>query len=456
MPYLPILASISDLVRNTPETFLSADADAADTAITVESINRITTDGLLFVGEPANEHAEIVKTHASTAPTGSVVTLASGLEFGHFNGTKVYLIDYDQVEFSHAATVDGSKTVLSTDDIDADAPETIYRDTTYTDGYYFVRFKNSISGVFSGYSDPIPHSGWADDQVGSAIQYSLERNKVGLSEKLTHEFLLQEARSCITDFLGKLKRWENLQSFDYDLGNTARGVNSFAAPADMYSFTYKSVLQFRIANRPRLIYRDKEEWDELLEDVHHTTLDGAVTSGATSLTVTNALDLADDGSIMVSGITITYTAKNNTTGVLTGIPASGDGSVTSNLSDGADVWEGKWQEGEPRYWTIFGGYLYFWPLVSARYASKNVLLDYWVEAPTVDSDADVLDLKRFDAVKHWLTWVVRSQVKYDGVRKADDTDYQQYAAIRADAISLELRVQNQRKKMKPRTNRIMF
>lgn len=456
MPYLPIIASISDLTRNVPETFFAADAVSGASTVTVENINRIAINTILLMGEPGNEHAEFIKTHASTAPSGTTVTLASTLAFDHPDGTKIYVVDYDQVEFSHAATVAGSKTVMTTMAIDADATETIYRDTTYSSGYYFIRFKNSISSIFSGYSDPIPYGGWADNQLGSAIQYSLDRNKTGFSDKLTHDMLVQEARSGIKIFLGKLKRWSNLQDFDYQLGTTARGKYAFDVPTTMYGRSDKSVLQLRIAGRPALVWKDKREWEELLYGVKHTTVASGASSGTTTMTLTDTKDLGDSGTIMIGGVQITYTAKSTVTNIISGIPVSGTGSNSAGVSAGDDVWQGAYVENEPYWFTIFEDKVFVWPLVSSTYSTKNLLLDFWNEAPTVDSDADVLDLTRFDAIKHWLTWVVRCQVKYDGERKTDDGDLQLYTTIRDDAVNMELRTQGQKFKMKPRTNQIKF
>lgn len=456
MAYLPIIASISDLVLNTPVTYLASDATAGDTSLIVESINRFAIDKILLIHEPGNEHAEIIKTDAATAPTGSTVTLASALTFDHPDGTKVYIIDYDQVEFSHATTVDGSKTVLTTMAIDADSPETIYRDSTYSSGYYFVRFKDSINTIYSDYSDPIPYSGWADNQVGSAIEYALKKNKTGFSENLTHEMLLQEARSAISIFLGKLKRWSRLQTFDHSLGLTARGAYAFAAPSDMYGYSPKSVLQVRLAGRPKLQWKDKIDFDKYLDNVKHSTLVSGASTGATSITLTDANDFTDSYTVMIRGIEITGTAWDASTGVLSGIPASGDGSITADLSAGDDVWQGSYEQAEPLYFTVYEGFFYIWPLVSSTWAGKNLFLDYWLEAPTVESDADTLDLTRYDAVKHWLTWVVRAHVKYDGERRPDDVDFQLFTTIMNDAISMELKTQGQRGRGQPRPNTIKF
>lgn len=456
MPYLPISANPSDLFDQVPKTYLASEALAAASNFSVESIRDFAINKILFVGDIGAEDSEIIKTHSATAPSGSTVTLAAATVFNHPNGTAVYVLDYDQVEFSHSVTIDGVKTVMDTLDIDADSEKTTYRDTAYNSGYYFIRFKNSITSVFSGYSAPIPYAGWADNQVGSAIDYAMSRNKASFSENLTHDFLIVEANACIQFMRGKLKRWSNLQNFDYSLGAAARGAYSLDMPDDAYPFSNKSILQAHIGRGRALGYLDKREFDEKLEDVTHTNVTSSVLVGATSMTIDDAKDIDDAGTIMVGGVQITYTAKDDSTGTLTGIPASGTGSVTAALSAGDDVWQGAWSEGDPRWFSVWESKFYWWPLVTSTLAGQNVFADYWKEAPTISSDADTLDLTRYDAVKHWLTWVVRSQVKFDGERKADDSDYLQFSTILSDSITMELKVQGQKYKMKPKIHHTRF
>ena len=155
---------------------------------------------------------------------------------------------------------------------------------------------------------------------------------------------------------------------------------------------------------------------------------------ATSIVLTDASNFADSGSIYVGGQTITYTGKTSNT--LTGIPASGDGSVTAILTTLDNVWQGA-SVGSPLYFTVIEGNICFYPLIASQYVGRAILLDYWIEAPSVDSDGDTLDIYGFRAVKYYLTWVVRSQLKKDGERDESDADYKKYLIITADAIRAE-------------------
>jgi len=107
------------VANNLEETFLSADIAAASGTLTVANINGFAIDQILIIN-PFTERSEIVKTHASSVPSGTTITLAANTVFAHNAGDKVYRIEFDQVEISHAATLTGSKSTLATSALQAD------------------------------------------------------------------------------------------------------------------------------------------------------------------------------------------------------------------------------------------------------------------------------------------------------------------------------------------------
>jgi len=444
----------SELTAGKKQTFSSADASASATTLTVKSITGFAIKQILLIGEWGQENAEIIKTHTTTSPTGTTITLASALTYAHNQGTQVTLLDFNQVEFSRSATASGTKAVLTTIALQADQTETIYRDTANTTGYGFVRFKDDINTLYSGYSDATPYTGWSGNEVGHLIEYALKRNKITFTDNITHEFCVDEINSCLQKIHGEKKKWSRLQEFDYDLGDTAQGENVFTLPTNMYGYSPKSVVAVHIASEPDLEYKDEQAWNGLLEETNQTTLDGAVTAGDTTLTVDGGLDI-DGTTVMIEGQDIIFSNIDTTTGVITGIPASGTGSVTANLSDGSKVWNGEFSEGKPLYYTIKEGNLHFYPLVDDNWDVKNVWLDYWKETPTVDSDADTLDFPRFDMIKHALSASIRWQLKNDGIPDLRDGDYLLFREQLEKMIMMDLNTTNQQRKLKPRVNKIL-
>ena len=164
MPIQPIGLAIENEMFKF-ETYLTAEATSGASTLTVKSISNLAINLILLIGEMGDENSEIIKTHASTAPTGTTVTLAANLVKTHDPYTRVRVMLYDQVEISHSSTTTGTKTVLDTIAIQTESVETRYDDTSKSSGYFFTRFKETIGDTFSSYSDPVPYTGF------TAIQY---------------------------------------------------------------------------------------------------------------------------------------------------------------------------------------------------------------------------------------------------------------------------------------------
>lgn len=136
------------------QTFISADQSAVASTITVANINRFGINQNLIIN-PWGETSEFVKTHTSTAPTGSTITLTANTSFIHYTGEKVWLVEYDAIELAHTTTTTGTKTALTTStgnglvSLEADNEVLVYPEREYNSGYYFGRFINDIGAVFT-------------------------------------------------------------------------------------------------------------------------------------------------------------------------------------------------------------------------------------------------------------------------------------------------------------------
>jgi hypothetical protein len=443
----------SNIIKSKKKSYLAESASATDTTIEVESIVGFSTDQLLLIGEIGNEKSEIVQTHATTSPSGSTITLASGLTFAHSQSSSVYIISWDQVEISWASTESGSKETLDTIDLQSDDKETKYSDTSKSSGYYFFRFKNSVDTTYSSYSDGVPYADYDRNTVAKIIEYALKRNKLETFTKFVdYDFCIEEINSCLQYIKGKKKKWTHLQEFDYDMGTTARGEYRVALPSDVWQKSHKAILDVRIGRGSKLTYKDKREWNDLLEDVYQTTMASSADIGDTSITLTDASNFDDDGTIMINGNLIEYDTK--TGNVLSGIPASGDGSIEEVISSGTNVWQGSYEEGTPSKYTVYDGYLYWWPMTGSSSPTLEIIGDFWTEAPEVESDSDELDIYRYDIVKHWLTWAIRMQLKNDGIRDFKDGDYVQFETMLRDAIRQD--IHGQKYKTVPALNKISY
>ena len=279
-----IILSNADLLEGAHFTSLSSDATAADTTLTVYSIADFAIDQVLLIGEFGQEGSEIIKTHSATAPTGTTVTLLSALTKSHPKDTKVYVIPYDQAQFYQATTTTGDKTLLSTKDINEESTETTYDDTTYTSGYFFTRFYNSINSNYSDYSDPIPYAGFGSNTVGYIVNMVMKELKKEFSDTLTYDMLIDEINSCLRFVRGKLKKWSNLQVFNYELDSAlVEDDYTWTLPTDYYDKnSNRSMLQIWLEDQDNLSYIDKQEFDDYDRDTDagtpkfYTVYDGSV------------------------------------------------------------------------------------------------------------------------------------------------------------------------------------
>jgi hypothetical protein len=421
-----------ELFDNARKTYLSASVAAAATTLTVRSIKEFAIDQVLCIGEPGNENSEIVKTHASTAPSASTITLAAGVTYAHPIDTPVYWIDYDQVEFSHAATVAGSKSVLATENIEADAQETIHKESTQTDGFFFTRYKNSIGTTYSDYSDGEPYAGYDEDTVFAIKDRAMEEMGLEFNDKITSEWLnkrLWQARRIVHN---KIKRWSWRQSFNTDLGNVVAGDYRVAMPTDIKDpNTNKDVMGFRIGTTDNLKYVTKKEIDMDWQGVSRTTLGSAYTTADGTITLTDSRDFPESGTLeFPDGDTVEYSANAESTGVLT-VSTAG----SSNHSDEALVYANV-SFTLPTKYTIWNGYIYFNYPIDEDYEDENYWIDYYKMLTEYDTDGDELDEPEFDFYVNYLKWAIKGK-QSEGQVGVEDKDYQLFMLGLSDLVRKE-------------------
>jgi len=431
----------TQLVKDKKYSFLSADVDAASSTITVESIIGFAINKILLIGPIGSNKSEIILTHASTAPTGDTATLVSNTVEAHSRGDKVTILDYNQIEISwEATTTPDSDDVLTTMDIQAGLPESIYNDSSKTSGYYFVRLKDSINTTYSDYSDPIPYVGYGTNTVFAIKERALNDLGEELDDKIiTNEYLntsLWEARRELDNDKRVLK-WSFRQKFNQDVGTITPGTWKMAVPTDLRDpNTPKNILSLRVGrNRRKLEYQDMNRFNQNYVNSAHTTLDGAITTTDTEITLSDSGDFDESGTLSVAGDTIdsiSYTSNSESTGVVSGVT----GIVAAGHADAIDVWQGI-TSGEPTAFTIHDGYIYFDCPFEDDLLSENIYMDYYGTLVEYDSDGDVLDEPETDMFVSWLKWKIKYKIKGGNIDKTKDTDYQDWLIRKDNLISKE-------------------
>ena len=387
-----------DLLLDEPQSFISSDTASGVTTLNVKNITGFTVNQLLIIGYLGNQGSEIVKTHASTAPTAGVITLASATLYPHSASTTITAVMYDQVEVSNSSTAGGSKSVLGTVNVSVNSDTTNYNDTTNATGYYFARFKNSIDSSFSGYSDPIPYSGYTQLSPRSIIDAALGMINKKSSDVLSDTFFFTEIDNCQMEVVREMKRWSFMQKFEQDIGQLSTGQWKIALPTDCDDQnTNKSIYNFKIGTGSNITWIDKEKWNDITQGIAHTTLANSISLNDITITLTDSSNLQDTGTIQIGANTYSYTANNRTTNVLT-IPAS----TTTNTA-GNDVFQGA-TTGTPSYWTTFGGYVYFYPILSATLNNRDAYMDYYTALQRTYTDTQPIILPDPTVVQYYLAW----------------------------------------------------
>lgn len=443
-----------------PLTYLLSDVAATGTTLTVIDNIGFENTNLILIGELGTQTAEIKKVNADDSDGTSITTTA--VTFGHSAGTPVRKILFNQFKIYGTTTnTYATDNLVATVDIAVDASYTTYVNTGDEYTYYWVTPYDSLNTVTGQNSDSVLVStGHPVNSVGYLINSALEDTKKKKGGVITDEWLMRQINEGLEFIAGKLKHWSFLQNFDYALGTSMRGTFQSTMPTDISDKnTIKSILGVRVGSDDNLTFLDKREWEEELRGVVRTQVRTQAVATNTTLAIDNSYDFADSGSVdvFISGTkyTLTYTGvtRSTTAGVLTGIPATGTGSITVTIPVDTNVWQSE-SEGMPIYFTVYDGYLYTWPLPDASYDYKNVTMDYYTTRTLVNSASDIIEPPRYDAVKEWLNWKLRGLDNASGKLDFQDSGWLMFDTILKDQIRREL--SGQKWSMKRNVNTISY
>ena len=425
------------LTQDKKATYISSDASSGDSTITVQSIVGFSTDQILCIGEIGQEKTEIIKTHSSTSPSGTTVTLSTTLTFDHPQDTPVYILNWNQVEISHASTITGTKSVLTTIDIQVDQEKTIYDETSQSSGYYFTRLKDDINTRYSDYSDPIAYSGYADNTVFMIKKRALNDLNEKISDLITDEYLLESLKEARREYHKEEGKRPFRKITNYDLGNVTTGMYKIAVPDDLeHPYSNENIFSVRIGKEEPLRYYEKFLWDEDYRGIPHTTLESAYTVGDATITLTNSRDFDESGTIRIGDDTIEYSANAESTGILT---VSSDGD--SNHSADVDVWQDVALGLPSRYSVITdsdgSNYIVFDLPLDDDYEDQNIYIDYYKTLSNCDSDSDTLDEPEYDMFVPYLKYKIKYKKVNGKMDKLKDPDYQEWIQRRAASLKKE-------------------
>lgn len=418
------------------KTYLSGDEASGQTVLSVLGGSNFAANQYIVIGTPGAEQTEIRRISSVTA---SSITISSATSFDHNQGTLIVFLPFDQIELYSASSSGGSFSLLDTFSIRADANETYYQRASDANAvYYKARFKNSNDTTYSDYSDEVAATGYSFNTIGAVKRRALMQLGEKIGPNLTDEFLSESLFEGRREVEALLKKWSFRKSFDTDIANLAEGQYRVAVPSNLRDPNNPTnILGLRIGSMGRNItYMTKREMDAMYEGIRHATVATQPSVGATSLVLSNVRDFESSGSIQIAGNTITYTSKDNSTATLSGIPASGTGSIDTAHAVGVDVWQHA-SFGEPNRYTIFNSYIYFDVPIHEDFEGVNLYMDYFRKVVAADSDADEFDETDPDMFVSYLKYKIKDKLSKGKTDKSKDPDYQDYITRRTKMIMNE-------------------
>ncbi len=331
-----------------------------------------------------------------------------------------------------------------------------YSITTYgVSGGHGTGAMIDVTGVtfFSPYSDDVPYEGYTVRSARSVVNSALMGINKQESQTLTDEFLFSELDNCQTEVIQLLKRWSWMQLFDQTVGHTDTGSWKFTLPTDIgVDYSNKSIYQLRVATQQRLVWVDKQKFDEFLVGVAYTTLAVAALNTDTTLTLTDSSSFNSlasqtqdgSGSVTIGANTYAYSANDTTTGILTLVDAITTGTVAAA---GADVFQGATQ-GLPNYWTTYGGIAYYWPIASQSYNGFQLLMDYYTKQIRITSDSDLILFPDTMVAVYYLQWKCLKKLS-NGSETPDSTAFRDLYLAEREKMRVK-EVMNRTFKFRPR------
>lgn len=409
-------------------TYLRSTLSAGASSCSVADNTNLANTDQIIIGMPGDQQTEAVLINGAVT-LGSALSIATTLAWSHEIDAPVIKAYERSIKIYGASTSGGVlSAAIATVSIQWDKPYTEYTlittDTAYA--YYVVKFSDGTTdGSASAY---VASSGVPYAAVDSFIEQALDlTNSVIDGSMLTKDILVRWANDCqvgITQFIyqdpssGKYvqKDWsfeviEDKTSIAVTQNENTYALSALASPSK-YPNSDKSIIDIRLGTNPPLKKIDIDAYDRLMFGVARTTVATQPSIGQTTLALADGTEFNDGGgSILVGVDTVTYTSRTSNT--LSGIPASGAGSITVAHPVGTAVWQGV-TAGLPQAYVIFNGNVLLDRPIDIDNVGLHLKFRYYYAIPrlTLVSDTTVVTLT------HAFQYYLASKIE---IRKGNPT-----------------------------------
>ena len=168
-----MIITIAHPALGPQKTYTTAQVLANALISSVENNDDFTSGDLVLFGEYGTEKCDVV---SLTGITGnSTLNHATGPVFSYSARTPIQQLLFNQAAIYRADSQEGTYSLLTTTGLNVDESVTAYNDVGGTaSNWYKVRYKNSVTGVFSDYSDEVQGTGYTNQSLHSMADEILE------------------------------------------------------------------------------------------------------------------------------------------------------------------------------------------------------------------------------------------------------------------------------------------
>ena len=247
---------------------------------------------------------------------------------------------------------------------------------------------------------------------------------------ITWQYLLElvnDWQDTVTHYVmpdGSIKNWpfevfEDLTSITVLQNENAYAVSSLSSTLK-YPDSKQGIIQLKLG-ADELDLVDLDEYERIMDGNVRTEVATQAAIGATSMVLDDTSELGDDGSLYLGtqDELVTYTTKVDSTNTVSGIPASGTGSITATATVDTVVWQNI-APGTPTKATLFNDEILLAMPPDSDSAGKKIKVKAYKALSRVDSLTDALPIPFPHIAKYFLA----SEIEY---RKKNSDNGDRYA-----------------------------
>ncbi len=362
-------------------TEVTSPLTAAGTTLTEADNNGFADNDWFILGEVGDNKTEECDVNGAVT-RGTSMTITNTTKFDHEIHSPVTKVLERGIKIYGAATDGGTGTLIASVDAitspiaDAVSIQWNRQNTEYTMistdtayAYYFVKFTDGVTD--SEASDYVLAAGLTYDTAEEIIMGGLRRVNAKIDPEtdglINREWLLD----VFNDFQDEVTTFEMTTpsgnkiakdwSFEVFENNTSltltQNENKYALSGLTETLKYgdsKTGLINAKLGTDILRYIDINTYESRMTDKIRTEVATEASAGDTSIVLDDTYEFSESGTVYIGADTVTYTTNTESTSTLSGIPASGTGSITATRAVDTVVWQGV-TPATPTLFTIFNG-----------------------------------------------------------------------------------------------------